>query len=139
MGRGLIPPLAALVLACTGGKELVSDQTAEPEMFATPSAGIDTLSEAPTPAVSTVFGEGDPHVYRLLLVNSRDAEAHVFAHAGAARVTLDTVPALDSVRVDVRLRATRVSLDAEYATGRPMSSDVLELCLESVNRWVISP
>lgn len=139
VGIALCPLLGSFVLACTDDNDMTQNQTVEPKTMATPPESINQPSGPPIPSVSTVFGEGDPRVYQLLLVNTREVEAHVFAHAGAARVMLDTVPALDSVRLDIRLRATRVNLEAEDAIGRPLSSDLLELRVESANRWVISP
>tara|TARA_B100001750_G_scaffold213630_1_gene196255 strand:+ start:1110 stop:1541 length:432 start_codon:yes stop_codon:yes gene_type:complete len=131
--------LYPLLLACAGDNNMTPDQAVAPETMVTPSDSINPLSGSPIPSASTVFGEGEVHTYHLLLVNTREVEAHVFAQAGAARVLLDTVPALDSVRLDIRLRATRVNLEAEDAIGRLLYSDLLELQIESANRWVISP
>jgi len=139
VGISLCPLLVVFVLACADDNDMTPDQTVAPKMMDTPSDSINPLSGPPIPSVSTVFGEGDLRTYHLLLVNTREVEAHVFAQAGAARVMLDTVPALDSVRLDIRLRATRVNLEAEDAIGRLLYSDLLELRVESANRWVISP
>jgi hypothetical protein len=61
----------------------------------------------------------------------------VYASAGAGRVTLDTVPGRDSVRVNVQVRARSLSLDAEDADGRTIGSTILELAPASSNRWEI--
>jgi len=82
-------------------------------------------------------GEGAPREYRLLLVNPHDHEARVFASAGASRVALDTVPARDSIRVDIRLRADRVLLEAEDERGGGVGSIELDLSPGAPNRWEI--
>jgi hypothetical protein len=139
VGIALCPLLVLLVLACTGDNDTTLDQAVELKTMDTPPESINSPSSPPIPLVSTVFGEGDLRIYHVLLVNTREVEAHVFAQAGAARVMLDTVPALDSVRLDIRLRAARVNLEAEDEIGQLLSSDLLELRVESANRWVISP
>ena len=131
--------LVVIVLACADDSNMTPDQTVAPKMLDTHFDSIDPLSDPPIPSVSTVFGEGSLHTYHLLLVNTRKVEVHVFAQAGAARVMLATVPALDSVRLAIRLRATRVNLEAEDAIGQLLHSDLVELRVESANRWVISP
>lgn len=82
-------------------------------------------------------GEGEPREYRLLLVNRTDREALVFASAGAARIVLDTVPGVDSLLVDIRLRADHVDLEAEDDTGRVLSTTSIDLVRTVINRWEI--
>ncbi|MDX1577787.1 MAG: hypothetical protein R3266_04855, partial [Gemmatimonadota bacterium] len=97
-----------------------------------PSLSPDTESFPSLP------GEGEPRVYRLRLVNRLAGPATVFASAGARRVVLDTVPAGDSLLVDIRLRADRVDLEAEDDRGRRVAAAGLDLVGDDVNRWVIA-
>lgn len=98
-----------------------------------------TTIEELQPTVPTVPGEGEPRVYRLLLVNALDRDTYVSAAAGARRVLVDTVPGQDSLLVDIRVRADEVELEAEDSDGRLVGSDTLALSFESVTRWVIRP
>ncbi len=93
---------------------------------------------ASTPVVPVLPGEGPPRDYRLLLVNTSDAEVRVFAQAAATRVVLDTVPPRDSTRVDIRVRAEEVSLEAEDPSGVLLVREVLVLSADTLNRWEIS-
>jgi hypothetical protein len=89
------------------------------------------------PPIPLLPGEGEPRDFRLLLVNLSAQRALVFARAGAQTVVLDTVPATDSVRVDIRLRSDRVDLEAEGPPGRTLSAVTLELEVGVLNRWEI--
>lgn len=82
-------------------------------------------------------GEGPSRVYRMLLVNPLDVPAHVSAAAGAGRVGVDTVPPGDSVRVDIRVRADVVLLEARDAGGVLLHGEEATLERERTNRWVI--
>ena len=95
----------------------------------------DVFDDDPVPLLP---GEGEPRDYRLLLVNLLEAEAFVFASAGAARVALDTVPAADSVLVDIRLRADHVLLQAEDPEGVLVDSASIDLVGTRLNRWEIT-
>jgi hypothetical protein len=96
--------------------------------------GADTAPGNPVPALP---GEGEPRTYRLLIVNTTDADAFIYARAAADRVAVDTVAAADSSVVDLRVRADWVDLDAEDPAGRPVASERLDLSEDAVNRWVI--
>jgi len=124
--------ILGFLLAC--GAEDSNDQTADADNVATDSVAEPPLFE---PEVPTVTGEGEPRLFRVLLVNASDVEAHVFATAGAARVVLDTVPGQDSLHVDIRVRADRVDLEAEDGSGRLLKRETLELEADSLTRWVI--
>lgn len=102
------------------------------------AAAADTV-EDDRPALPPMPGEGAPREFRLLLVNPHEHEARVFASAGAARVALDTVPARDSTRVDVRVRSDRIVLEAEDAGGARIGSIELDLAPGRTNRWEIGP
>lgn len=82
--------------------------------------------------------------YRLLLVNPGATAAVVRGNAGAATVTLDTVPARDSTRVDVRLRGDRLRLEAVGERGGVLGDLEVPLladpaAADSVIRWEIGP
>lgn len=150
--------------ACGGGRDAPSAEPAGespaiavPDTLSDVSAGVEEDSAAPgdsaTPGDSApahdsaaedagpppMPGEGAPREFRLLLVNPHDHPARVFASAGAARVALDTVAAGDSTRVDVRVRADRILLEAEDETGAGLGSVELELVPDDINRWEIGP
>lgn len=127
--------LVGFFLGCAG-PESGDSETADGDTVAT-----DSVSEPPSLAlpVPTLAGEGEPRLYRVLLINASDHEALVFATAGAARVALDTVPGRDSLQVDIRVRADRVDLEAEDASGRSLKRETLDLAEGSVTRWVIGP
>ena len=129
--RAVALSLVSLFLGCAGG---------DPETSEVDVVVADSVPEPPLvePEVPTVAGEGDPRLFRVLLVNESDQEARVFAAAGAARVALDTVPGQDSLRVDIRVRADRVDLEAEDAAGRSLKRETLEMTVDSVTRWVIA-
>ncbi len=133
---------AAIALGCGSGDSTEGEPAAEGAVErsdppgTTDSAGAVPPDPAP-PSVPTLPGEGEPRRYRLLLLNRTDTEVYAFASAGAAQVVLDTVPAADSVRVDVRVRAGRVNLEARDAGGRLIVSGVIELVVGVVNRWEI--
>ncbi len=91
----------------------------------------DAIGIAPLP------GEGPLREYRLLLVNALDVDAHVFAAAGAGSVVLDTVPRLDSVRVNILVRADIVRLEARDDEGMLMRETDLALAPDTLNRWII--
>lgn len=104
--------------------------------------GSDSIAPAPSagagePPFPPLPGEGEPRIYRLLLVNALESEATVYASAGARRVVLDTVPARDSVRVDIRMRADEVDLEARDPRGYALAETTLELAAAGPNRWVI--
>lgn len=104
--------------------------------------GSDSIAPAPSagagePPFPPLPGEGEPRIYRLLLVNALESEATVYASAGARRVVLDTVPARDSVRVEIRLRADEVDLEARDPRGYALAETTLELAAAGPNRWVI--
>ncbi|WP_419950169.1 hypothetical protein [Candidatus Palauibacter sp.] len=82
-------------------------------------------------------GEGPPRVYRLLVVNPLDDDAFVFAAAAARRVALDTVPPRDSIRVDIRVRADVVLLEARDSSGTLLDSEDIALEREHLNHWII--
>lgn len=77
--------------------------------------------------------------YALLLVNGGPGPAVVYADAGAGRVLLDTVAGADSVRVNVRVRATRLRLEAADRWGEPLGAGAVELVADSVARWSVPP
>lgn len=86
------------------------------------------------------LGDSEPpplRAYPLLLVNPGRMEARVFASAGAGRVPLDTLAAGDSARVDVRVRATRLRLEAEAPGGRPLGAEEIELTEGALLRWEV--
>lgn len=136
---------AVAVFAACGSRD--SSRPGEATDGAAPSADTDppggdsaAFRSAPEsePAVPLLVGEGPPRDYRLLLVNASDTEVRVFARAAASRVALDTVPPRDSTRIDIRVRADEVRLDAEDPNGAVLLSQVLALRPDSLNRWVIS-
>jgi hypothetical protein len=89
------------------------------------------------PPIPLLPGEGEARDFRLLLVNLSAQQAFVYARAGAQTVVLDTVPASDSVRVDIRVRSDRVDLEAEGPPGRPLAAVTLKLQAGVLNRWEI--
>ena len=82
-------------------------------------------------------GEGPPRVYRLLVVNPLDEDAVVFAAAAARSVALDTVPLRDSIRVDIRVRADRVLLEARDSSGSLLDREDVALQRDHLNHWII--
>lgn len=149
MTRACVAGLAALaVVACAaesgepraeasagGGVPIVVPDTAADSA----GVGADSAIVDDGPDLPPMPGEGELRDFRLLLVNPHGREARVFASAGAVRVALDTVPAGDSVRVDVRVRADRIRLEAEDAGGAAIGSLELELEPGEINRWEIGP
>lgn len=119
--------VAADTGAAGGGDTLAGARTGLP-------GGVDTAPGNPVPALP---GEGEPRTYRLLIVNTTDADAFIYARAAADRVAVDTVAAADSSVVDLRVRADWVDLDAEDPAGRAVASERLDLSEDVVNRWVI--
>lgn len=135
--RPLLPLLAltAGVLTACEPREVPadrSDQDASPETAA--AAVASDVAEVPG---GLLPGEGPPRVYRLLLVNPLDVPAHVSASAGADRVAVDTVPARDSVSVDIRVRSDVVLLEARDAGGILLHGERAALERDRANRWVI--
>lgn len=98
-----------------------------------PLARPDTGPPVPPLPPDTV--EPALRTYRLLLVNPLGIEALVYASAGAGRVLLDSVAARDSSRVDIRVRARRVRMEAADAAGRPLAAELLELRSDTLLRW----
>jgi hypothetical protein len=82
-------------------------------------------------------GESVLRTYDLWIVNRLRVDLFVFASAGAGRVTLDTVPSRDSVRLNVEVGARSLRLDAETPDGRAIRSTTMELAPASSNRWEI--
>ena len=77
--------------------------------------------------------------YPLRIVNHFSAQIVVWASAGAQRVVLDTVPARDSARIDVQVRAQRILLEVTDASGRPLLQHDLALLPDTLTRWVAEP
>ena len=119
--------LAWLAAACAPADDTSDSSGVPPD--STPSA--DAAAVAPLP------GEGPTREYRILLVNPLDVDAYVSAAAGAGSVVLDTVPRRDSVRVNVRVRADLVRLEARDAEGILLASTDLALAGDTLNRWDI--
>lgn len=136
--RPLLPLLALMVgvlAACEprGVPANREDQDVLPETVAADAVASE-VAEAPG---GLLPGEGPPRVYRMLLVNPLDVPVHVFATAGAGRVSVDTVPAHDSVLVDIRVRADVVLLEAHDARGALLHGEEATLGRDRTNRWVI--
>jgi hypothetical protein len=106
-----------------------------------PTAGASSTRDAASLSESTPFpdldGESVLRTYDLWIVNRLRVDLFVYASAGAGRVTLDTVPGRDSVRLNVQVRARSLRLDAETEDGRAIRSTTLELASASSNRWEI--
>lgn len=113
------------------------DRSAAPEDTLSTAASHSAYEDAEPSPFPDLDGEAVVRTYELWLVNRSRTDALVYASAGAGRVTLDTVPGRDSVRVNVEVRARRLSLDAEDENGRALGSTELELAPASSNRWVI--
>lgn len=96
---------------------------------------VESFDEDPMPLLP---GEGEPREFNLLLVNRLNADAFVYASAGAARVALDTVPRSDSVFVDIRLRSEQVLLEAEDRDGTVVAAIEIDLVRTQLNRWVMT-
>ena len=116
-----------LAAACAPADD-ISDSSAVPPDSVPPDAAA---------AVAPLPGEGPTREYRILLVNPLETDAHVFAAAGAGSVVLDTVPRRDSVRVNIRVRAGLVRLEARDAGGLVLAEIDLALARDTLNRWVI--
>lgn len=101
-----------------------------------PAGPGDTASAGAT-TLPPLAGEGEPRRYRLLIVNRGVEAIHVHASAGAGRVVLDTIPGRDSARVDIRVRADRIRLEAEDAAGIPVARIELDLRSAGLNRWEV--
>lgn len=84
-------------------------------------------------------GEGPPRVHPLLIVNPLDVTAFVFAAAGAGNVALDTIRPRDSVRVDIRVRADIVRIEARDSRGVVLDRREAALEGDRLNRWEILP
>ena len=133
--RVALAGLAATLSACRPrSPEATSDAELAIDSTVTPEAPVPS-----PPAIPTLAGEGEPRVYALLVVNMSEAEARVFAAAGAASVEVDTIRARDSARVDVRVRADFVELEARGPNGRVLTRERLELSEGGVTRWRIGP
>ena len=138
----------ALLAAGCGERPGESARSAE-QGAADPSSasGADTTAQVPaagpdSAALARLALPGDesppePVTYRLLLVNPNPGRAVVHASAGAGRVVLDTVPGADSLRIDVRLRARAVRLEAADVGGRSLGTMELLLEPDSVHRWEV--
>jgi len=103
------------------------------------SSGVppDSVPSDAAAAVAPLPGEGPTREYRILLVNPLDVDAYVFAAAGAGSVVLDTVPRRDSVRVNIRVRADLVRLEARDTEGTLLAEIDLALARDTLNRWAI--
>ncbi len=97
----------------------------------------DSVPSGDAAALAPLPGEGPAREYRILLVNPLDRDAYVFAAAGAGSVALDTVPRRDSVRVNIRVRADLVRLEARAAEGMLLAETDVALARDTLNRWVI--
>jgi len=128
----LAPGLVSVLLGCS------AEESSDPEPLDRDVVAENSMAtSAPQDPMPTVPGEGEPRLYHVLLVNTFDQVAHVFATAGAARVVLDTVPAQDSLRVDIRVRADRVDFEAEDGSGRLLRRETVDLAADSLTRWLI--
>lgn len=119
---------------------------------ARPGAGADSIAAgsalqtgAPSPSGAgdpdvpggLLPGEGPPRVYRLLVVNPLEDHAFVFAAAAARSVALDTVPPRDAIRVDIRVRADMVLLEARDSSGTLLDREDVTLDRDHLNHWII--
>ena len=102
-----------------------------------PAAGQGGSAAQEESSIPLLPGEGPLRDYRLLLVNSLGSTAYVFASAGVAEVVLDTVPPRDSARVDIRVRAGAVQVEARDSAGITLSRTDLVLDQAALNRLVI--
>ncbi len=102
-----------------------------------PAAGQGGSAAQEESSIPLLPGEGPLRDYRLLLVNSLGSTAYVFASAGVAEVVLDTVPPRDSARVDIRVRAGAVQIEARDSAGITLSRTDLVLDQAALNRLVI--
>lgn len=76
--------------------------------------------------------------YRLLLVNGNGIQALVYGSAGAERVLLDTLPRRDSARVEIRVRASWLLLEATDRWGQPLGEEErVDLLPAGVTRWEV--
>ena len=121
--------------AAPGEAMAASEATAAGDAAAAAEAAAAADSEVPG---GLLPGEGPPRRYRLLLGNSLDVPAFVFAAAGVEGVALDTVPARDSARVDVRVRADMVVLEARDSSGVLLDRAQLPMEVDRLNRWEIA-
>lgn len=140
---------ALLALGCSGGDGEAAGEGGTPAdspatargeaAAAAPGAGEPREPEAEVPDIAILDPDrpAEARTYRLLLVNPRPIRVLVHADAGAARVLLDTVPRLDSLRVDVRVRAVRLRLTATDRFGERLGAASLELVPDSLNRWEV--
>ncbi len=76
-------------------------------------------------AAEASAGKGQAGSYPLQLVNPRPYTVIVLASAGAAEVLVDTVPAADSTRVDLRVESDLVRLRAVDLEGNELGSGYL--------------
>ena len=132
-----LPPLLALTVGVLAACEPRGVPADREDQDVSPDAAPTVASDAGEAPGGLLPGEGPPRVYRMLLVNALDVPAHVFAAAGAGRVAVDTVPAHDSVRVDIRVRADMVLLEARDAGGVLLRGEEAALVRDRTNRWVI--
>lgn len=110
-----------------------------------PAEGLPVSAD--TTAPRTPFGsladqeptEAELRTYPLRIVNRFSSRVLVYASAGAGRVVLDTVPAQDSVRIDVQVRAEHVLLEVTDPSGRSLLQHDLALIPDTLNRWVAAP
>ncbi len=131
---------ACLVITALGCRESGDGVDGSPATAAIEADTVDEGSgrEASAPApFPPLPGEGPPRTFELRLVNLREIGAVVSARAGAERVVVDTVPALDSVVVHLRVRADWVELDAVGPDGEELAGGRLDLRPDSLNRWTI--
>lgn len=91
------------------------------------------------PNLPLLLGEGPTRDFQLVLINPSDRVLSVSARAGSTEVVLDTVPAGDSTRVDIRVRADRLDLVARDASGAEVTREEVELDSDSLNRWIAEP
>lgn len=142
-GAGL--PALAVVMgvlgACASGGDAMDrdreGEASEPNATAAAAAADSGRGDEEVPG-GLLPGEGPSRRYRLLLINPLDVPAFVFVAAGAEGVALDTVPPRDSARVDVRVRADMVVLEARDASGVLLDRAHSRMEAGRLNRWEIA-
>lgn len=125
----------ASALEAGGGVDSTADRT--PAVPSPSDAPLAADADWPTP-FPDLDEETVLRTYELWIVNRMRTDLFIYASAGAGRVTLDTVPGRDSVKVNVQVRARSLSLDAEDRAGRSIDSTRLELAPAASNRWEIA-
>lgn len=114
--RVLLPLLAvASAVACDAGSDL-PDPTAD--------GGPHPSGEGGRPGA---VAEGSLASYPLRLVNPRPYVVIVLASAGATEVLVDTIPAIDSTRVDVIVESDLLRLRAVDLEGNELGSGYLSV------------